>query len=417
VPLIDVVRASVAEVEEYPRVEVRRLPKVAITGGAVADLTHLVAELVDNATVFSPPNTKVHVHGERVGTGYVLEVEDRGLGMGKAAMTETNQRLESVQELDLFDSDRLGLFVVARLANRHGVKVSLRPSAYGGTTAVVLIPTRLLEALPDPSQAPRTPRRNAPAEAVNGDSPASRAFGPATGGMAGLTGVSTRRLPGTGQPEGEADGAAASAAEAEAGAAAEAEAGFGAVAGPDGSASLPGQRRNLRAALGGALPELPPEAPPDGALVIPTAFAGSGPALQPPPSARPVAPPDPEPASESATVPNPTSTTDPGPELNPDSDPDPLCDLPRRVRQASLVPQLRGEPAEDPEAQAAREGTLPPARSPEQARATMSAFRSGWVRGRQQHDTPHREEHTPVTQPARRNEEAAPDDRDDEPSR
>ncbi|WP_139275733.1 sensor histidine kinase, partial [Mangrovactinospora gilvigrisea] len=80
VPLVDVVRAAVAEVEEYQRVEVRRMPKVALVGGAVADLTHLLAELVDNATVFSPPNTTVRIRGEKVGTGFALEIEDRGLG-------------------------------------------------------------------------------------------------------------------------------------------------------------------------------------------------------------------------------------------------------------------------------------------------------------------------------------------------
>lgn len=144
-PLTNVVRAAVAEVEDYARVEVRRLPQAAVAGSTVADLTHLVAELVENATQFSPPHTKVRVYGEQVGNGYVLEVEDRGLGMGKEVMAEANRRIEQAQALDLFDSDRLGLFVVSRLAKRHGVKVSLRPSPYGGTTAVVLLPTALLE--------------------------------------------------------------------------------------------------------------------------------------------------------------------------------------------------------------------------------------------------------------------------------
>ncbi|WP_164836044.1 sensor histidine kinase, partial [Actinacidiphila soli] len=145
VPLTNVVRAAVAEVEDYQRVEVRRLPHAAVVGSTVADLTHLIAELVENATQFSPPHTKVRVYGEQVGNGYALEVEDRGLGMGKEAMAEANRRIEQAQALDLFDSDRLGLFVVSRLAKRHSVKVSLRPSPYGGTTAVVLLPTALLE--------------------------------------------------------------------------------------------------------------------------------------------------------------------------------------------------------------------------------------------------------------------------------
>ncbi|RAG84749.1 hypothetical protein DN069_15020, partial [Streptacidiphilus pinicola] len=145
VPLLDVVRSAVAEVEDYSRVDVRRLPGVSVVGAAVADLTHLLAELVENATAFSPPHTKVLVAGEQVGAGYAVEIEDRGLGMGKEAIAEANRRIADAQQADLFDSDRLGLFVVSRLARRHGVRVSLRPSAYGGTTAVVLLPSALLE--------------------------------------------------------------------------------------------------------------------------------------------------------------------------------------------------------------------------------------------------------------------------------
>ncbi|MEV4560080.1 nitrate- and nitrite sensing domain-containing protein [Kitasatospora sp. NPDC049285] len=148
VPLTDVVRAAVAEVEEYPRVEVHRMPDAAVTGPAVADLTHLVAELVENATGFSPPHTKVLVRGELVGNGYAVEIEDRGLGMGPEALADANRRIEASEQVDLFDSDRLGLFVVSRLAKRHGVKVALRPSAYGGTTAVVLLPTEMLDLRP-----------------------------------------------------------------------------------------------------------------------------------------------------------------------------------------------------------------------------------------------------------------------------
>ncbi|MBO1420089.1 nitrate- and nitrite sensing domain-containing protein, partial [Streptomyces sp. FH025] len=144
VPLVDVVRAAVSEVEEYARVEVHSLPRAAVVGHAVADLTHLVAELVENATGFSPPHTRVHIRGERVGNGYALEIEDRGLGMGPAALLAANRRIAAVEQADLFDSDRLGLFVVSRLARRHDVKVSLVTSAYGGTTAVVLLPTDLL---------------------------------------------------------------------------------------------------------------------------------------------------------------------------------------------------------------------------------------------------------------------------------
>ncbi|MFE0389011.1 nitrate- and nitrite sensing domain-containing protein, partial [Streptomyces bungoensis] len=144
VQLMDVVRAAVAEVEDYERVEVRRLPRVAVTGPAVADLTHLVAELLENATVFSPPHTAVQVLGERVANGFTLEIHDRGLGMTAEALLDANLRLAETPEFELSDTDRLGLFVVSRLAQRQNVRVSLQPSPYGGTTAVVFIPEALL---------------------------------------------------------------------------------------------------------------------------------------------------------------------------------------------------------------------------------------------------------------------------------
>lgn len=144
VQLMDIVRAAVAEVEDYERVEVRRLPRVAVTGPAVADLTHLVAELLENATVFSPPHTGVQVLGERVANGFTLEIHDRGLGMAAEALLDANLRLAETPEFELSDTDRLGLFVVSRLAQRQNVRVSLQPSPYGGTTAVVFIPEALL---------------------------------------------------------------------------------------------------------------------------------------------------------------------------------------------------------------------------------------------------------------------------------
>ncbi|HEX5565352.1 MAG TPA: ATP-binding protein, partial [Streptomyces sp.] len=144
VPLVDVVRAAVAEVEDYERVEVRQLPPLAVDGAAVADLTHLIAELLENATVFSPPHTGVQVLGGRVPSGFTLEIHDRGLGMAPEALLEANLRLAETPEFQLSDTDRLGLFVVSRLARRQDVRVSLQPSPYGGITAVVLIPGALL---------------------------------------------------------------------------------------------------------------------------------------------------------------------------------------------------------------------------------------------------------------------------------
>ncbi|MEV4611154.1 nitrate- and nitrite sensing domain-containing protein [Kitasatospora sp. NPDC049258] len=144
VRMVDVVRAAVGEVEDYARVIVRPFPGTGLLGSAVADVTHLVAELVENAAVFSPPHTQVTVQGEVVAHGFCLEIDDRGLGLSEHALLDINERLAVEQEFDLADTDRLGLFVVSRLARRHGIRVHLRPSPYGGTSAVVLIPRELL---------------------------------------------------------------------------------------------------------------------------------------------------------------------------------------------------------------------------------------------------------------------------------
>ncbi|MGW6461535.1 sensor histidine kinase, partial [Streptomyces sp. NPDC055078] len=149
IQLMDVVRAAVAEVEDYERIEVRRLPRIGVGGPAVADLTHLIAELLENATVFSPPHTGVQVHGERVANGFTLEIHDRGLGMAPELLLDANLRLAETPEFELSDTDRLGLFVVSRLAQRQNVRVSLQPSPYGGTTAVVFIPAALLTDAPE----------------------------------------------------------------------------------------------------------------------------------------------------------------------------------------------------------------------------------------------------------------------------
>ncbi|MFE4694748.1 nitrate- and nitrite sensing domain-containing protein [Streptomyces sp. NPDC056749] len=149
IQLMDVVRAAVAEVEDYERIEVRRLPRIGVGGPAVADLTHLIAELLENATVFSPPHTAVQVHGERVANGFTLEIHDRGLGMAPEILLDANLRLAETPDFELSDTDRLGLFVVSRLAQRQNVRVSLQTSPYGGTTAVVFIPAQLLTDAPD----------------------------------------------------------------------------------------------------------------------------------------------------------------------------------------------------------------------------------------------------------------------------
>ncbi|MFE9216629.1 nitrate- and nitrite sensing domain-containing protein [Streptomyces lavendulae] len=288
VPLTNVVRAAVSEIEDYPRVEVRGLAETAVVGASVADLTHLLAELVENATQFSPPHTKVRVSGEPVGAGYVLEVEDRGLGMGREALADANRRIEHSEDLDLFDSDRLGLFVVSRLSSRHGVRVRLRPSPYGGTTAVVLLPNSLLQGAiePAPASAPTTPDPDPVPVPGPGPAPVSAAPG---------------------------------------------------APGPQGSRPAPVAPLRPRGPGGTGTRTHPASAPAPGAA----------------------------PALVAA----------------------PVAGLPRRVRQASLVPQLREASGEQAPGDA-RTSEEPPDRSPEQARERMAAFRAGWARGTRETSNP-----------------------------
>ncbi|SNT63246.1 Histidine kinase-, DNA gyrase B-, and HSP90-like ATPase [Streptosporangium subroseum] len=144
VTIYDVVRAAVEEVEDYLRVAVSVPQGPAVIGTVVTDVIHLIAELVENAAVFSPPHTSVRVNGQMVANGYAIEVEDRGLGIPPDSMVQLNERLANPPEFDLADSDRLGLFVVTQLAARHNIRVSLRSSPFGGTTAIVLLPSELM---------------------------------------------------------------------------------------------------------------------------------------------------------------------------------------------------------------------------------------------------------------------------------
>jgi signal transduction histidine kinase len=144
VPLMDVLRAAVAEVEDYTRIRVESRTRAALAGQAVADVIHLIAELAENATVFSPPNTPVRILGDTVGRGFAVEIEDRGLGITEERLAEINRNLASPPVFDLSGSDRLGLFIAGQLARRHDISITLRPSPYGGTTAIVIIPLKLL---------------------------------------------------------------------------------------------------------------------------------------------------------------------------------------------------------------------------------------------------------------------------------
>lgn len=147
VALIDILHSAVGEVAEYQRVEVRADEEVSLAPPAVADVIHLLAELIDNATVYSPAPSPVGVRAALVAKGLAIEVEDRGLGMSEQDYASLNAQLAVAPPFDvieLADDLRLGMFVVARLATRHGIAVTLRPSPYGGTTAIVLVPHEIV---------------------------------------------------------------------------------------------------------------------------------------------------------------------------------------------------------------------------------------------------------------------------------
>jgi hypothetical protein len=174
VTLVDVVRAALAEVEDYNRVELLPIDDIGVAGQAVSDVVHLLAELIENATSFSPPGTKVQVAGQQVSNGYVLEIEDRGLGMSDDELVEANERLANPPMVDFALSRMLGLYVVARLAQRYNIKVQLRHSWYGGITALVLLPPTVAVRAPMP-EAIEAPSRRGPAELVASSRPAEPA--------------------------------------------------------------------------------------------------------------------------------------------------------------------------------------------------------------------------------------------------
>ncbi|MCX4631061.1 nitrate- and nitrite sensing domain-containing protein [Streptomyces sp. NBC_01443] len=421
VQLMDVVRAAVAEVEDYERIEVRRLPRLGIAGPAVADVTHLVAELLENATVFSPPHTAVQVHGERVANGFTLEIHDRGLGMNPEALLDANLRLAETPEFELSDTDRLGLFVVSRLAQRHGVKIVLQPSPYGGTTAVVFLPAALLTEAPETNgtglrlgdgkggrangQGPARPApvaverapagRQLPAPELRGpveleaplgvlgldglDDPA--ALDEVTTGITGLTGVGGRPAMATLDDETPPNGTPRSAllglrpadrphTDRKGGRDRDRE-----PQAPTGPVRLDSHRPEAIRSARPDGPRSPGAVPLPRRRPTPTLVAEHGRRVEPRPvSAVPQPAPDPEPgarpgpAAPGAAQPGGAPAKGPG-------------GLPKRVRQASLAPQLRNTPAPAP-AEAAADPVVH--RDAEDVRTRMTALQRGWTAGRKQ---------------------------------
>ncbi|MGV9264610.1 nitrate- and nitrite sensing domain-containing protein [Kitasatospora sp. NPDC003701] len=408
VRMVDVVRAAVGEVEDYARVIVRPFPGTGLLGSAVADVTHLVAELVENAAVYSPPSTQVTVQGEVVAHGFALEIDDRGLGLSEQALAEINERLAVEQEFDLADTDRLGLFVVSRLARRHGIRVHLRPSPYGGTTAVVLIPRELLADVSDgPAAAAGTApgRRAVPARHGERD----LVVVPAPGGAGGRGGAGA---------SGAADGAAGPETRRAAGAASDQGGRHRGSGGPRPSApetartpgGLPRRARNRSGPTlvtaspdeavrgpgrhrreGLTAPEGAAETGPQDVGVLrrdaeAAGLAGRAPVERPQRAVpwsteqSPHEQPSPEQPSPEQPLTGQPSPGQSSPEpRSADRRPDGPGPLPRRVRQASLAPQLRERAVQEPERPAAES---PRERSPEEARAAFASFQRGFTRGR-----------------------------------
>ncbi|MFK0285142.1 nitrate- and nitrite sensing domain-containing protein [Streptomyces sp. NPDC090499] len=220
VPLVDVLRAAASEVEQYERIELAAVPTTEVAGRVVNDLVHLLAELLENATSFSSPQTKVKVTGHALPDGRVLiEIHDTGIGLSPEDLAAINERLASPPTVDVSVSRRMGLFVVGRLSQRHGIRIQLRPSDSGGTTALVMLPVDVAQGGKKPAPGkPGAPAQSggpAAAQAAAGAAAARRGGGqggaggslgagapaPALGGGAGTAGGRGGAL-GSGAPSG-----------------------------------------------------------------------------------------------------------------------------------------------------------------------------------------------------------------------
>ncbi|MGZ3101614.1 nitrate- and nitrite sensing domain-containing protein [Streptomyces sp. H72] len=189
VPLVDVLRAAASEVEQYERIELASVPTTEVAGRVVNDLVHLLAELLENATSFSSPQTKVKVTGHALPDGRVLiEIHDTGIGLSPEDLAAINERLASPPTVDVSVSRRMGLFVVGRLSQRHGIRIQLRPSDSGGTTALVMLPVDVAQGgrkpQPKPGQGP-SGGGPAAAQAAAGVAAARRGGGQGGGGQGG----------------------------------------------------------------------------------------------------------------------------------------------------------------------------------------------------------------------------------------
>src|SRR5262245_39567507 len=181
VALVDVLRAAVSEIEQYERVTLNVQPGISVRGQAVNDVVHLIAELAENASSFSAADTPVKVSGHLLNSGGVLlDITDQGVGMGAEEMAHANWRLDNPPVVDVAVSRRMGLFVVARLAARHGIRVRLRPASAGGggLTALVWLPDEVISRDSATAAPPGMRRFDAAAAATTAASTATAAGAP-----------------------------------------------------------------------------------------------------------------------------------------------------------------------------------------------------------------------------------------------
>ena len=178
VTLVNVIRAAVSEIEEYERVSLRTQPDIAVSGPAVNDVVHLIAELAENAASLSAADTPVDISGRPLaGGGVLVEVTDQGVGMNPDMLAQVNWRLDNPSATDITAYRKMGLFVVGRLAARHGVKVRLQPTEFGGLTALVWLPDAIVVR---PATAPARPATASARPATASARPATAPERPAT---------------------------------------------------------------------------------------------------------------------------------------------------------------------------------------------------------------------------------------------
>jgi signal transduction histidine kinase len=158
-PVTDVIRAAVSEVEEYRRVTLRRVDEAMVAGAMVSGIAHMLAELIENGLAFSPPDVDVEIHGRMIGNSYLIAVSDQGIGMSHAEMDRANERLRGEGDFITAPARYLGHYVVGRLAVEMGIEVQLTPSPVTGVTARIGLPAEIVSPhQATPQQRPAAPQ-------------------------------------------------------------------------------------------------------------------------------------------------------------------------------------------------------------------------------------------------------------------